>query len=261
MGFRQRPDRVRGVAEVSHHMVVTGTIARVLRDERLQNEVIVPPVQVETCDAEHLSAALAMTLENHIFGCDMSAFFAKASQVYSTVNLQVVADCAASNLKFMRHFLSYMCSQGAAHDVLVTAMFSPCMLHQLARVLTRNLSSKGVSAPLFSITRLLQFSPLRTKTEQALEAELRPRFRWKRGPPPHGPTSSPEFRRELVKLLVGSWEFQEPSEEREQAVEDLFTFWNGDLRREDEWYHYCVDANCCGSEAESMRKAIPFAML
>ena len=95
------------------------------------------------------------------------------------------------------------------------------------------------------------------KTEKALEEELQRRFHFQRGPPPHGPTSSREFREQLVKLLVGSWDFDEASSCNEKAVEDLFAFFNGNLLREDQWSHYCVNDECCSNRAEAMSKARP----
>ena len=124
--------------------------------QREQHELVLPPVQLNSTDAPQLAAAVAHTLEAHVFHSSLPEFLEKAARTYGSLNFSLVADCASANLKFIRHFLSYVQAEGAERGLLVTATFAPCMLHQLARIPTMKMSLQGVSAPLFSVTRLMQ---------------------------------------------------------------------------------------------------------
>ena len=194
-------------------------------------------------------------------GTGWQTFFHTISKNFNSIHFAVVADSAASNLRFLRHWLKYLRNMALDASITLTATFCPCLLHQMSRVVDLNLQRQGeagqsLSAALFSISRLSQHSVLREKTKKALFAELHTRFRWERGNPPEMPTNRAEFRSTLVQILCGTWGQSAPSAEEQQRLNELFTFFNGNLLQEEFWQHYCRGPECCETERAGLNQAL-----
>lgn len=91
-------------------------------------------------------------LETHLFGLTFETWLRSVGHDYSRVNFFIVADSASSNVKLTWKLLSWLKTQGEHLNVLVTSHYAPCLIHQMARILTMNLERQQV-------TFVLHYSP------------------------------------------------------------------------------------------------------
>ena len=236
-------------------MIVCGAVGLMASGKYCQNELAFPPVQLESTTAEQLAAGTSHCFKSFLLGMEWQPFFERVSKAVSSVNVSIVADSAAANLKVVRHLLQFLQQAGRSAGVMVTGLFFPCCLHQMARIVVIALEQRDVSSALFSITRLAQHSVLRTKTWECLKRELQSRFDYVRSHPPRLPTNAPVFRQKLAQILLGTWQERAPCSAHEKAVVEILSFFNGDLRSEDRWTHFCPQG-CCTNKKEAQSKAM-----
>ena len=262
LGLRRRADRVVGRYEIVQNLVCCGLVGWAVAGKKFEaHELILPCIRLENTASGQIAAGLSRLFEAHVTGTGWQTFLHTISKNFNSIHFAVVADSAASNLRFLRHWLKYLRNMARDASITLTATFCPCLLHQMSRVVDLNLQRQGetgqsLSAALFSISRLSQHSVLREKTKKALFAELHTRFRWERGSPPEMPTNRAEFRSTLVQILCGTWGQSAPSAEEQQRLNELFTFFNGNLLQEEFWQHYCRGPECCETERAGLNKAL-----
>ncbi len=220
-----------------------------------REEFIMPPVQLDSTKSKQLAAGLTLSLDRHLLGMGLEVWMDVIARKFATLQICVVADSAAANLKLLWKFMAYMQLQGKRVESLVLGYFNPCLLHQLARVLVMNLERAALHASLYSITRLNQHTPLRAKTWTAVVSLLKDHFKFELGIPPIGlrrSTADGSFRRNLMRLLTGFWDWEQPSTSKQEALLELFTFFNGDLMSETSLVHFC--SGCCQNRQHSLDK-------
>ena len=258
LGFRQRADRAPGRHEVVHNLVCCSLVGWAIPGKKFQaHEVILPPIRLANTSSPQIAAGLSRVFELHLLGTGWEVFLQTISKSFSNIHFAVVADSAAANLKFLRHWLKFLRDKAKDVGVTLTATFTPCLLQQMSRIIDLNLQRQGdpgqdLSSALYSISRLSQHSVLRDKTMKALHAELIRCFRWRRGSPPDLPTNQRQFRSSLLQILAGSW--GAPRSEEEKRLSELFGFFNGDLLDAENWHHYCGE-RCCKNEQDALNKA------
>lgn len=93
-----------------------------------------------------------------------------------------------------------------------------------------------------------------------MQTELVKRYRFHRVfAIPSRPTNSAKFRANLAELVFGAWDVS--TEDPSSCSTDrlhlhlLFQHFNGDLRSEDCWEHWCIGPHCCEDADASLRKA------
>ena len=259
-GYRQRGDRHAGQHQHIHNFVATGSVGWESKGFETPavtecHDLVLPPVQLENTTSEQIAAALMLSLERWLLnGVGFETWMNTMSRKCDRISLCVVADSAASNMKLTWRLLSYFQALGARAGMAATGHFAQCILHQLARILVTALERYRVSPAMYSITRLNQNTATRSKTWEALKGLLAERFVYTCGPvPPDTRRASPEFRRNLKKLLIGYWDFEEPSTTKQALVTQLFDFFNGDIADEKRWCHFCKPG-CCKNKQEAMNK-------
>ena len=144
-------------------MVCSGVVGWEGCDGRQRVEPLVfPPRELATTSAACVGSGLVTNLE-HLFGpgMDMEQFIAKTATVYRVLSLLLVGDAATSNRKAVSQLIPYCVQIAAEHDLVLTMSWSPCFLHQLARVLLIHLEHQKISSALYSISRLHQHSETR----------------------------------------------------------------------------------------------------
>lgn len=255
--YRERADRYSGQHHFMRNFVMTGSVTWCGPEERGCEDILTPPIQLDSTNADQITASLMLSFERFLFGnMSFQTWLGIAAEKFSHINFFVIADSASANIKLSWKLLSFLQEQGRRNNTIVTAAFAPCLLHQLSRMVAANLEKQKVSAAIYSLSRLNQFGPTRSKTREALITLLSERFVFRRGPiPPGTERSSPEFRHRLLQLLTGHWDFEEPSTVKHEALTTLFSFFNGDLAKETQWFHYCQ--GCCASKQDAINK-VPF---
>eukprot|EP00435_Cladocopium_sp_Y103_P068084 s157_g31.t1 len=111
--------------------------------------------------------------------------------------------------------------------------------------------------------QLLQGSSLRASVAKAMQQELKKRYRFHRVfAIPSRATNSAKFRANLTELIYGSWdvsvvalEVLSTSSSVRLNLHHLFHHFNGNLKSEDSWEHWCTGPDCCKDADDSLRKA------
>ena len=238
-----------GRYELAHSLVSSGVLGWTGLDGCQQKQPLVfAPVEVATTSAACVGAAIVSNLES-LFGSDLEQFLAKTAKLYRVLSIMLVGDAATSNRKFVSHLIPYCFEIASAHDLVMTMSWSPCFLHQLARILLIHLEHQRLSAALFSISRLHQHSETRKKTLVSLQHVLHARFDFQQGQrPPACAATQADFRRHLESLLsetacwdgeLDSTRAQAQKTERIQLLERLLRFFNGDLSDGSRISHFC----------------------
>ena len=133
--------RQTGRAEVASFLVQTGAIAWADQAGGFvhKEELIFPPLQLARTNSKFLLRAL---LYNFQFVSPLQEILSETSQ-FAIVQWLVVADAATANCKMLPHLFAFL--QKETGNSL--AVYAPCLLHQMARVLVLNLERPGVSSP------------------------------------------------------------------------------------------------------------------
>ena len=205
-------------------------------------ELVLPPRELGSCNAEQIIRGLVDSLERFGFGKSFSEFLQAAADVYQHINVCAVGDSASANCKGITLLFLYLQDLAEQHNILVTCFFTPCLIHQYARVLLLHLEHRALSASLYSISRLHQQAPTRRLTEASLRQLLLDRFDFRPDSmPPRCPATDRNFRRHLVEVLSGDW-LEDPSESQDaelQLLRRCLDFFNGDLVNSQALTHHC----------------------
>ena len=161
------------------------------------------------------------------------------------------------NLKLAEQLFSYLQQVCRKHSIFMTANFTSCQLHQLARILGLYLEHNALSTALFS---LRQASPAhkhkRKKLRDRMKVLLSERFKYfaNQRPPLCAFTNFQVQAKPFGIALVG------PGEEklrkkfisaRRDMVEQALLFFNGNISQNGSWSHYCN--GCHKNEHEALQ--------
>ena len=105
-----------------------------------KSELIFPPLQLQRTSAQFLTRAI---VQNFDFLCPLLDMLKEVGN-FKCVQWRVVADSASANCKALPHLFAYLHNQCGN----ILASFSPCLLHQLSRILVLNLERQAVSSHL-----------------------------------------------------------------------------------------------------------------
>ena len=255
-----RPDKIAG-REYIHSMVTTGCVAWTdasLTERR--EELCWPPRKMLSTSSNHVGPALLENFERYMFGCKLSEALPRFAAQYRLMAIFCVADSAKANLKAVKQLFDLLLHQAASAGVVLTCCFSPCLLHQLMRVVLLLMEHRKLSAALFSITRLQQQSTSRARTAATMKELLERRFVFKADTPvPDIPVTAGYFRRRLADMLHHGMDNmlemdEEIYDQRCFHVDRLLRFFNGDLTNKMEWVHCC---HGCHSSREHARNDAP----
>ena len=233
----------RGSNEYVHSFVSTA----VFRLGEEKHELVFPARMLAATAARHIGTANVDNLE-YLFGCSLDEAIKKVSQTHELLCLVATGDAATGNISMIHQFLSYAICEGKRHGLVVTGVFTMCLLHQMARLLTIFLSHQALTASLYSISKLTQHAASRDATKEAMKLLLQQRFRYHKGLP----TNSSSCRSGLFFLLTNSHDEddgQQGVSHRTQAIKDLMDFFNGNLLDQQEWTHFCDGCHASRSEA------------
>ena len=247
----------KGSAEYANSLVCSACVAwDPPVGERRANELVFPPRQIDSCDAGQIFRGLISNFEDFAFNSSFNDFLQEVAKTYKYIFFSAVGDSASANCKGIAQFLAYIQQMSARHNIVCTGMFTPCFAHQFSRVLLLHLEQSSVSAALYSISRLHQSSAARKSASGAMRQLLQDRFRYHENTfPPEGPTTSPAFREHLTRLLTGIWDPDEVDDGTLGLVRRALRFFNGDLRDEKNWSHYCCGSRCHTSHQQALNEA------
>lgn len=116
-----------------------------------KEELIFPPLQLTRTTAKFLLRGI---LYNFQFVSPLQEILSKTEQ-FRVVQWLVVADAASANCKMLPHFFAFL--QKESSNSL--ALYVPCLLHQMARVLVLNLERQGISSYSFWISSVWNSLP------------------------------------------------------------------------------------------------------
>ena len=256
---------------MAHSFVCSGCVAWTSVEGSSRSEPLVfPPRELENVDAQHIGAALLLNLEKYLFGTTLSEFLAKAAKRFRVMSVALVGDAATANRKVVSQLFHHLSQAATAHDVVMTMSWTPCFLHQCARILLLQLEQRQLSAGLYSITRLHQHSNTRQKTAESMRRLLAERFEYTRDPPPVAvicPSNGTAFRSSLFQLLseLGGWDGEaaesapEILSERSDLLQRLLHFFNGNITQSERWTHHCVGSDCHRNREEASREVLRLA--
>lgn len=240
----QRPQRMGGT-EYIHSLVCSGTVSwtDALGKTRAE-ELNLPPRQVTSTASKQVGPCLLQNLEQMVFGCSFLEFLEAAKQKYRSVGFSLVADSAKANLKTVRDLMAYVVEQSQACGLLVTLHFTPCLMHQVMRVILLNMDHKGLTAAMYSLSRLQLSTTTKEKTFKTMRELLQKNFRYKQDEsPPDIPVTRATFRRRLAELLKGALSIEigevAMTEARCSFIDKAAQFFNGDITNKEQWCHYC----------------------
>ena len=257
-GNRRRVDRTSG-REYIHSMVATGSISWTdAQCKERQEELNFPPRKLTSTSAAHVGAAMLDNFESYLFGQKFPAALQGLATQFRSIGFHCVADSAAANIKVVRKLFSYLVQKGKDAGVVITCMFSPCLLHQLMRLVLLLMEHKALSPALFSITRLQLNSTAKQRTMDTMKALLEERFRYVPDSyPPDLPSTTTYFRRRLKELLRGGLDNiieddEDTFTQKATHIERLLDFFNGDLSNKMEWTHFCSGPGCHQSRQHAL---------
>ena len=245
-----------GGTEYIHSLVCSGTVSWSDAEGKTRAEELnLPPRQVTSTASKQVGPALLQTLEQMLFGCSLLEFFQSAKKKYRSVGFSLVADSAKANLKTVRDLMAYVVQQGEACGLLVTLHFIPCLMHQVMRVILLNMDHKGLTAAMYSLSRLQLATTTKERTFRKMRELLQQNFRYKPNEsPPDIPVTRATFRRRLAELLKGGLSIEvgelDMTETRRSFIDKAIQFFNGDITNKQQWYHYC--RGCHRNEQHAM---------
>lgn len=249
--------RGRGRIEFVHSLVCSGCVT--IKDclGETKEEIILPAQGVESTKSEAIGGNLVNSFERYLFGSSFDTFILTLAGKFSNVNFCCVGDSAGANLKLAEQLFSYLRQVCRKHGIFMTANFTPCQLHQAARILGLYLEHNALSTALFSCTRLHQHTNTRKKFRDRMKVLLSERFQYfaNQRPPLCAFTTS-RFRRNLFELLSGSWRGETEEEvhsARTDMVKQALLFFNGNISQNGSWSHYC---NGCHKNEHEARQHV-----
>jgi len=127
-------------------------------------EAIIPPIGIETTDAECSSKALIFSWENRLFNCPLETWLGSLVPWVGFFLLLVAADSASSN--FLA--LSYIFAQFMLCGMLMMCWMEPCNIHQLARAAVVVSKHEDLMSAVKSMSKVLKLRKTRKKVEDRL---------------------------------------------------------------------------------------------
>lgn len=217
-----------------------------------KHEIVFPSRQLSATSSKQVGAANVENLE-YLFNCDLTTGIENLSKTRKSFNLLAVGDAATANIKAIYQLFSFVTSESRKHGMIATCLFTTCFLHQVVRILALYLSHQALTSAIYSITRLHQHQASRDATKDAMKLLLKQRFLWQyqQRPPP-----DPGYKRHLLSLLTNCWEGEEDNHEmpmRKECIEELLSFFNGDLLCENHWTHFCSGPECHKDRNEALQ--------
>lgn len=138
-----RTSKTTGRYQVANFMVSSGIIAWSDSGNQFHaEEMVLPPLELERTASSYIIRGL---LKCFGFIGSLDQFIEKASKEFDLIQVQCVCDAASANMKALPHLFSWLQTKS---ERCVSAL-SPCLLHQLSRVLLMNLERQMVSSHLF----------------------------------------------------------------------------------------------------------------
>ncbi|CAJ1434888.1 unnamed protein product [Effrenium voratum] len=223
-------------------MVSSGSVMWTTRGFRAEREDLVfPPRQLSSTAAKHIGTALLDNFETCFFGCSVKDFFAKMSAEYQCLSFITVGDAASANVKCMSELFAFLSKTGREHDVSVIAIYTPCFMHQLVRVILLHLAHQKLTASLYSISRITQHTTARKRMLSTMKRLLMERFDFHAdSTPPICTATSRSFRKHLQSLLLGtSDDALEAAAVHDSQILKCLEFFNGDILDGSTWSHFC----------------------
>lgn len=133
-----------GRYEVANFMVTTGCVgwhgAGPQGHGLHKEELLFVPMELQRQTAQYLVCAI---VKNFAFLCPLLDLL-KNVEAFNSVQFLVTGDSAPANIKALPHLFAFLQSQSPKF----LASFSPCLLHQLSRVLVLNMERQCVSSAL-----------------------------------------------------------------------------------------------------------------
>ena len=219
------------------------------------------PRELDRTQASDIGSGLVKNIEASV-GKPFEEWLGQALSTYASVNFVATGDSASANVKlilqlftFLRQFAATRVDAGSG---IITGVFTPCFLHQAARLLALRLDHAKLTPCLFSITRLQQHSASRNACKKAMQVLLKQKFRFFRGEePPTCFMTSSLGRNGLYQLLTGVWTGEaddtESSTYRKETLQKCLKFFNGNLLS-GEFSHYCPNDRCHHSERDALNE-------
>lgn len=137
-----RTSKSTGRYQVANFMVTTGIIAwSDSGDKPHAEEMVLPPLQLERTGSSYIIRGLVKCFG---FIGSLDQLLEKGTKEFDLIQVQCVCDAASANMKALPRLFTWL---QAKSEHCVSTM-SPCLLHQLSRVLLMNLERQMVSSHL-----------------------------------------------------------------------------------------------------------------
>ena len=238
-----RHDKMGGT-EYVHALVSTGSVGftDAWGNDR-KEELVFPPRRLVSTSASHTGVALIENMEQHLFGCPVQEALQCFAELYKSVGIHLVGDSAKSNIKVVRQLFNFLRNAGERAHVPITCNFTPCLMHQVMRIILMMMNHKAMVASLYSMTRIQATSAVRQRTFAAMKQILDDRFVFHADSvPPNCATTDPFFRDRLKEILISAWNGmvdEDAFQRRTGWVTEMLNFFNADLRDKTHLIHHC----------------------
>eukprot|EP00929_Paragymnodinium_shiwhaense_P038069 TRINITY_DN20182_c0_g1_i1.p1 TRINITY_DN20182_c0_g1~~TRINITY_DN20182_c0_g1_i1.p1 ORF type:complete len:1420 (+),score=247.00 TRINITY_DN20182_c0_g1_i1:198-4457(+) len=261
--------------ESQHSMVNMGRLLQfgldhhgnVVPETVLQENIVLPPVQLDSVGHKSIGGALLNNIQSHIFGgTPLETALAELSQKVGLVIIVLVGDSAGANLKLadILHNLVFLSTKGNH----VIFWFQPCNLHQVCRISAGLLGAWNISAAMDSATRVFRLKKYRKQLHLGLRKCIGRNLVWEPFLPcPASPSTTEAWRSELTRLILTTWPDEDDSEERATPLKEAFRrflgFWNGDVVADAHGHrlcHFCNGSGCHGSRDACVKEGVTVTM-
>lgn len=245
-----------------HSMVSTASLSiRTPAGSLIKEEVVWQPRELDRTQASDIGSGLIKNFETSV-GRPLEEWLGHALSTYGSVNFVATGDSASANVKLIvqlfNFFRQFAAARVDAGSGIITGVFTPCFLHQAARLLALHLDHAKLTPCLFSITRLQQHAASRNACKKAMQVLLKQKFKFYRGQdPPICFMTSSLGRNGLYQLLTGVWTGEADDTEslthRKKTLQKCLKFFNGNLLS-GEWAHYCPNDQCHHNERDALNE-------
>jgi hypothetical protein len=184
-------------AESSVFGVAAAPVGGVVGIPDLEEEIAIPPAQVEATTNSVLGTALLSGFKQYVFGAQTVKDWLGQTPGIGAVFFSFICDSAAANVKMLHRLRLGLQVYGLTSNTVVYFWWEPCALHQLARVTHMILTSTQLSAPLYALSRALTVRRNKTRLQTAVERVVADKLDWKPNELP------PNAYRRLLKLVCG----------------------------------------------------------
>jgi hypothetical protein len=167
--------RSKVVTSLVHSLVQTAAfyVSSVGGDLLGHEEATLPPMGIETTDAECISKSLVYSWEQRLFGGPVDKWLASLTPWVGLLVVVVAADSAGSNILA----LSYLCAQFLLCGVLTLFWWKPCNLHQLMRSAVVISKHADLQPSIKSMSKVLRLRKTRKRFEDRVINVWKSKFR------------------------------------------------------------------------------------